>query len=318
MPELKFRFRIQSAEQPAWFHDLPADEPTVIGRAAHCDLVLQDESRLVSKEHAKIERREGEWLLEDLESKNRTRVNDIPLKIGRLYPISAGDRVTVGGFELVLEAPDPEDVADKVDDKNDDDDPTVVDDEEEEHVPTEPLDVDALLDKGDLTNDRIRLLLKALSRSTAQLISIPDQFRQEFFGMTIPSESLYHLARDPDRLLRRLLDPDIPDEQFESLIAQVEESVRRVINHQLAMLEGYRSCVKEHVSIVEERLDPERFRERARKEGAFGTQLPLLLDREVVKLLEDEHRQQAAEDWSAIEQSVFRKVFRDAYLARSS
>lgn len=314
MAELKFRFRIQSADQPAWFHDLPADQPTVIGRAAHCDLVLDDEARLVSKEHARIERREGEWLVEDLESKNRTRVNDIPLKIGHMYPISAGDRVTVGGFELVLEAPDLEDV----DDKNDDDDPTVVDDEDEVHVPTEPVDVDVLLDESDLTSDRVRFLLKALSRTTAQLISIPDQFRQEFFGMTIPGESLYHLARDPDRLLRRLVDPDIPDEQFESLIAQIEEAVRRVINHQLAMLEGYRSCVKEHVSIVEDRLDPDRFRERARKEGSFAAQLPLLIDREVVKLLEDEHRQQAAEDWSAIEQAVFRKVFRDAYLARSS
>ena len=84
----------------------------------------------------------------------------------------------------------------------------------------------------------------------------------------------------------RLMDPAISNEQFESMIAQIEEAVRRVMNHQLAMLEGYRSCVKHHVSMTTEKLDPDRLRARAREEGNVSSKIPLLLDHEIVKIIE--------------------------------
>ncbi len=322
MTELRFRFRVQGSGETPWSHDLDIHNPTVIGRAGHCDLILEEDSRLVSKEHAMLERSGGEWLVSDLGSKNGTRLNDVSLEQDRTYSLSSGDRLTIGGFELVLEAeapPDPSFEAEK-----EEDDPTTVEDAELGPVTQpmsaggEPVELEEVFEDSALQNERIRHLLRALSRATALVISIPDRFRHEFFGITIPGESLYHLASDPDRLLVRLMDPATSGEQFESLVAQIEESVRRVMNHQLAMLEGYRSCVKLHVSITAEKLDPERLRELAREQGSVSSKIPLLLDHEIVKVLEEEHRQSALEDWSAIEQSVFRKVFRDAYLSRTS
>jgi len=293
---------------------LDTDAQTVIGRADHCDLVLEEDSRLVSKEHVKLERSEGEWLVRDLGSKNGTRLNDVSLEQDRAYNLSPGDRLTIGGFELVLEAESPPEP--QIEAAKSEDDPTAVDDAES--AGREPVELEEVLEDRELSDERIRHLLRALGRATAQVISIPDRFRHEFFGITIPGESLYHLANDPDRLLVRLVDPATSNEQFESLVAQIEEAVRRVMNHQLAMLEGYRSCVKHHVSITAEKLDPERLRGLAKEQGNISSKIPLLLDHEIVKIIEEEHRQSASEDWSAIEQSVFRNVFRDAYLSRTS
>ena len=324
MADLRFRFRVQGADQQPWSHDLDTTRPTFVGRAAHCDLVLEDESRLVSKEHAKLERRAGEWILIDLGSKNRTRINDVPLEVDRDYTISPGDRITIGSFELVLEVIVPADDGSEDEGGESDDDPTVVEDDEladvDEPMSTaaKPVSLEEIFEARELSDERVRELLEALGRATARLISIPDRFRHEFVGITIPGESLYHLANDPDRLLIRLMDPASSNEQFESLVAQIEEAVRRVINHQLAMLEGYSSCVKEHVSLMTERLDPDRLRAKAEAKGGIAAKLPILADREAMRVLEEEHRQQSSEDWSAIEMGVFRKVFRDAYLSRTS
>jgi hypothetical protein len=48
----------------------PSDRPLLIGRARHCDLLLQDET--VSRRHAELQREDGRWMLRDLGSTNGT------------------------------------------------------------------------------------------------------------------------------------------------------------------------------------------------------------------------------------------------------
>jgi hypothetical protein len=47
-----------------------SDRPLLIGRARHCDLLLQDET--VSRRHAELQREGGRWMLRDLGSTNGT------------------------------------------------------------------------------------------------------------------------------------------------------------------------------------------------------------------------------------------------------
>ena len=69
-----------------------------IGRRPKCDLVLDDPS--VSPEHARIVVRDGARILQDLHSRELTRVNGWPV---RLRELVAGDLIDIGIFRLRYE-----------------------------------------------------------------------------------------------------------------------------------------------------------------------------------------------------------------------
>ncbi len=76
---------------------------TMIGRDADSDLVLDDSS--VSRKHARILIRDGEFFLEDLGSSNGTHVDDVPVMFSAL---KSGDLVQMGKlafwFDVLLES----------------------------------------------------------------------------------------------------------------------------------------------------------------------------------------------------------------------
>lgn len=73
-----------------------------IGRADYCDLVIPDDS--VSSQHAKLTRREGLWILTDLESTNGTMVDGERVKGD--VAIAPGAFVRFGDVQLVFEPTD--------------------------------------------------------------------------------------------------------------------------------------------------------------------------------------------------------------------
>jgi serine phosphatase RsbU (regulator of sigma subunit) len=75
----------------------------LIGRAPECDVRLTDP--LVSGRHAAVTRAGGSYLIEDLGSRNGTRVNGDPVKAA--IPIHPGDRIEVGGHLLLFRADPP-------------------------------------------------------------------------------------------------------------------------------------------------------------------------------------------------------------------
>jgi Nif-specific regulatory protein len=66
-------------------------EPQVIGRESSADIQL--DSLLVSRRHAKVWERGGEYFIQDLESQNGTFVNGLPVD---LHTLSMGDEVVIG------------------------------------------------------------------------------------------------------------------------------------------------------------------------------------------------------------------------------
>lgn len=72
------------------------DQPSMtLGRASSCEIVVADAN--ASRQHARIEEREGDWWIADLGSTNGTLVNDALIKERRLMP---GDRITIGSTVL--------------------------------------------------------------------------------------------------------------------------------------------------------------------------------------------------------------------------
>ncbi|MGE0706406.1 MAG: sigma 54-interacting transcriptional regulator [Planctomycetota bacterium] len=66
-----------------------------LGRGEGCELQLLDDG--VSRQHARIERQGARYVLRDLESRNGTRLNGVPVDEAELL---VGDRVAIGGVRL--------------------------------------------------------------------------------------------------------------------------------------------------------------------------------------------------------------------------
>ncbi|TFH35837.1 MAG: FHA domain-containing protein [Anaerolineales bacterium] len=75
----------------------------LIGRAADNTILLADER--VSAHHAKLIYSGGQWVLEDLASRNGTFVNELPLE-GPLV-VTYEDRIQIGAVVLHIEAERP-------------------------------------------------------------------------------------------------------------------------------------------------------------------------------------------------------------------
>jgi hypothetical protein len=76
---------------------VPLTQPEVtIGRLPECDVVVEDPG--ASRQHARIRRTDGGFVLVDLGSTNGTLVNDVPIQE---HVLENGDHITIG--ETVLE-----------------------------------------------------------------------------------------------------------------------------------------------------------------------------------------------------------------------
>ncbi len=71
--------------------------PVLLGRLPECDVTLTDAS--VSRRHARIDHRDGSWVIEDLGSTNGLRVNDAVVGRARL---NDGDRIELGSVGLAF------------------------------------------------------------------------------------------------------------------------------------------------------------------------------------------------------------------------
>jgi uncharacterized iron-regulated membrane protein len=72
---------------------------TSLGRASTNTIVLKDS--FASGEHALITRRDGQWWIEDLHSRNGTQVNEVALT--ETAVIASGDIIAIGETRLKIE-----------------------------------------------------------------------------------------------------------------------------------------------------------------------------------------------------------------------
>jgi pSer/pThr/pTyr-binding forkhead associated (FHA) protein len=79
-------------------------EHTVIGRQPHCEVIVPDKS--VNRQHARIVHRGWQFVLQDLQSRNGTYLND--WQIQGLCPLRDGDTIGVCEFRAYFVSPLPE------------------------------------------------------------------------------------------------------------------------------------------------------------------------------------------------------------------
>lgn len=95
------RLRTISGPDAGRVHELPPEEPQILGRSTEA---LPCTDRAVSRRHAELTPRDGLWLVRDLASKGGTFVNGA--RIHGHQALRAGDRVRVGETVLMVERAD--------------------------------------------------------------------------------------------------------------------------------------------------------------------------------------------------------------------
>ena len=86
---------VRSGGGRAGEHFVPQGERTTIGRSPECDVFLDDVT--VSRKHAVLVRRDGEFFIEDQGSLNGTFLNRRRIESGRL---ENGDELQIGKYKL--------------------------------------------------------------------------------------------------------------------------------------------------------------------------------------------------------------------------
>jgi len=72
---------------------------TTLGRAAASSIVIPDS--FASNDHARVCERGGQWWLEDLNSRNGTFLNDVP--VTEAMALASGDVISIGRVKLRVE-----------------------------------------------------------------------------------------------------------------------------------------------------------------------------------------------------------------------
>lgn len=104
MSEASFRFVVRSGPNPGMIFDL-TKEVTLMGRDVTNDIVIGDAE--VSRQHARVTRTPGGFVLEDLGSTNGTFVEGERLVAPRV--LNSGEQIGLGeNITLMFESSDPE------------------------------------------------------------------------------------------------------------------------------------------------------------------------------------------------------------------
>ena len=80
--------------------DYPLRPMTTLGRSPTCTIILPD--TFASTEHARVMWRRGQWWLEDLDSRNGTQLNGIP--VTEPVVLSSKDVIHIGRIKLRFES----------------------------------------------------------------------------------------------------------------------------------------------------------------------------------------------------------------------
>ncbi|MFN8533722.1 MAG: SUMF1/EgtB/PvdO family nonheme iron enzyme [Dehalococcoidia bacterium] len=96
------RLEVRTPGNPAHAIEVPRF-PFRIGRVPANDLVIADP--LVSSQHGELLERSGSLVYVDLTSRNGSRVNGRPAAPGMDVPLHSGDRIQIGGAEILVSIP---------------------------------------------------------------------------------------------------------------------------------------------------------------------------------------------------------------------
>lgn len=106
---MPFKLSITKEDEPEWRQEYTYDKDTiVIGRDINSDLQLEGSKSVVSRRHTQIKQQGESYLIEDLNSRNYTFLNDEKLKAGNDYTLRNDDIIRICDFQIQFSPVEPE------------------------------------------------------------------------------------------------------------------------------------------------------------------------------------------------------------------
>ncbi len=164
----------------------------------------------------------------------------------------------------------------------------------------------------------LELLLEAFVKSAR----VYYQYLGEVAPATIiqSAESVKIRSSTPAELCKLFFDPKAPEQKIVERIGILKQALHEVIAHPLALLEGYRACLKESPRSLLSALAHERLKAEvlahAGKLGPFLRFLPFLLHRKILQAYRKKHFEMTSEDNSAFVHKHFDPAFHKHYNKR--
>ncbi|RUL85828.1 SpoIIE family protein phosphatase [Tautonia sociabilis] len=189
--------RRENGEQRGQCIELKGDA-FLIGRAPDCSLVLDPQG--VSRRHAQIGRDAGQFYLEDLGSRNTTKLNNQTVPPWQRLPLKPGDRINICDVEFVyltrLAAPD-----------SDASDVIVTDHVEESTLHTLDASTTRVLGSGVPPERKLAAVLDITRNlsSAVQIDAVAPKVLDTLFEIFPSAERAFLVLKDPqtDRLVRK-------------------------------------------------------------------------------------------------------------------
>lgn len=172
-------------------------------------------------------------------------------------------------------------------------------------ISVEPLDV------------RARRAFEMLLELAVDFIKQPPFFRGEVFKETVSQSAFFSSI---EAIKKRLLSPDISDDDFAKRLADFQMILRADITHQVALFNGYRVAVREGTRRMLASLDAGAIKKDfATKTLNLGPlripwQLfPLIFEWKLLQAYRNESRRLLQEDQSYLEEKIFGAAFKKGY-----
>lgn len=168
----------------------------------------------------------------------------------------------------------------------------------------------------------IETVLTTLLETNAKLIGIPRRFWREFSGQTVVQPPQKDFLRgDADALRKHLMDPALSNGERRKRLLYLREAAGAVVTHQLAMLNGYRTCIGEGGKKLLNQVNPTHIGggdgpgdggvfKKFFASGGDGA----ASQADAVQELQEHWQKLHEGNWSRIEETFFRPAFIQAYL----
>ncbi|RMI03379.1 MAG: FHA domain-containing protein [Calditrichaeota bacterium] len=304
------KIRIRKLSDAGWCKEVELKKTTlVIGRGKTCDIPLEDPRRMVSRQHARLERDRHGYRLIDLKSLNATLLNDQRLEPHQPYPLADGDRIQIG--EYVIEYRENGAVSKSR--------PAAQAVERGRGNPGMPP-----IPPGGRRNPAIRLTpghMGPLLEAVLHLARYAATFRQEFIGIQpLDADQPFH-TMTPEQLKSYLLDATLSPEEARRRFRWFEVQLQELSRHYQAVEAGYRAAQKAVHNYLLQHLDPDKVDRQAAKQPVRFLFLklprrwfPFATRRRANRMLRQLLNDLLIDGPKVFEQKVVRKAFIEAYM----
>jgi len=365
----------QDSDDPVLTKDFESGNIS-IGRDQSADLMLEDPSKFVSRQHAIIKFQDGYYYLVDKDSRNGTYINNKRIKADYPYTLDDNASFVIGEytirFSTVQDEPEPatpeqprdrtmvysNPFQDEIDSlleaiqeierkhqsskelattesleeaiksvkgtiKGFDTLPVILSTltngvgaghTKREHAPRET-------ETGTMADTRFEKVLDVTLEFFVNIFRFVSKFRTEFVGSTLVETEDIMSVKNIDELKQILFDQNISTEELEAHVEQMRREMRKLVAHQVGLLEGYRDSINQGVPKLTKELNPAIVLNEISNENiTIGPvnipykYIPFVVKNRALQKLEENHFTLAEEDRGVIEKKYFRPPFIKKYL----